>query len=146
VEEFKSTEIALEQIETALRLFKETQEYFSIITLAGAADEILGKACREQGIRNSLEQLQHSSYLMYQILFGDTDDKSKKKTEKWVADRENFARNKSKHINPIKEPVLTIDARKEARDLINRALDNWWALGMPYSPAMLEFHNNENYV
>lgn len=141
--EIKSTDIALEQLETALRLFKETQEFISVITLAGAAEEILGKACREQGIRNALEDMQHSFYLLRKIRFGDTATDEKAASDKWLAKRANLARNKAKHINPVQEPTLTIDAKEEARDLINRTLDNWWALGMPYSAAMLEFHNNE---
>ncbi len=140
--EIKSINIALEQLETALRLFKETEEYISVITLAGAADEILGKACREQGIKSALEEMQHSFYLLRAIRFGDSATQEKKKSDKWLADRANHVRNKAKHINPIVEPSLVIDAKQEAKDLISRALDNWWALGNPYSASMLEFHNN----
>jgi len=140
--EIKSTDIALEQLETALRLFKETEEYISVVTLAGAAEEILGKACREQNITNAIEGIQHSFYLYRKIRFGDSAISEKKKSDKWVADRANHARNKAKHVNPIVEPYVQIDAKEEAKDLLQRALDNWWALGLPYSPAMLEFHNN----
>lgn len=140
--EIKSTDIALEQLETALRLCKEAKEYISVLTLAGAAEEILGKACREQGIQNAMEEMQHSFYLLRKIRFGDSATDEKKKSDKWLADRANHTRNKAKHVNPILEPLVHIDAKEEANDLLQRALDNWWALGLPYSPAMLEFHNS----
>ena len=140
--EIKSTDLAIEQLETALRLFKETEEYISVITLAGAAEEILGKACREQGIKNAIEEMQHSFYLLRKIRFGDSATDEKKKSDKWLADRANHARNKAKHVNPVVEPLVKIDAKEEAKDLLQRALDNLWALGLPYSSSMLEFHNS----
>lgn len=140
--EIKSTDIALEQLETALRLFKETEEYISVLTLAGAAEEILGKACREQGIKNAIEKMQHSFYFLHKRRFADSATDEKKKSDKWLAGRANHARNKAKHVNPIVELSVQIDAKEEAKDLLQRALDNWWALGLPYSPAMLEFHNS----
>ncbi|MDF1645226.1 MAG: hypothetical protein P1U80_13715 [Pseudomonadales bacterium] len=144
MKEIQSIDIALEQLETALRLYKETEEYISVITLAGAAEEILGKVCREQDIENSLEQMQRSFYLIRKIRFGDQATDERKQSDKWLADRANSARNKAKHANPVREPVLTFDVKEEAKDLLGRALDNWWALGKPYSPTMLEFHNNKN--
>ena len=41
--------IALEQIETALRLYREGNDFFSVITLAGAAEEIYGKILSSRG-------------------------------------------------------------------------------------------------
>ena len=146
MKEIQSIDIALEQLETALRLFKETEEYISVITLAGAAEEILGKACREQGIRSALEEMQHSFYLLRKIRFGVKAEEEKDKSDKWLAVRANYVRNKAKHVNPIQEPSLLIEAKEEAKDLISRALDNWWALGKPYSVSMLEFHNSEKNV
>lgn len=70
MDELRSIDIALEQLETALRLFKKPKEYISVITLAGAAEEILGKACREQGIKNAIEEMQHSFYLLRKIRYG----------------------------------------------------------------------------
>jgi hypothetical protein len=144
MQEIRSTDIALEQLESAIKLFMETEKFMSVITLAGAAEEILGKACREQGIQNSLESIQHSFHLYRQIRFGNSADQ--KASDKWVSVRANHARNKAKHINPIQEPSLKIDAKEEAKDLIIRALDNWWALGNPFSPTMLEFHNEHKNV
>ena len=143
MKKLNSRDIALEQLETALRLYKESQEYVAVITLAGAAEEILGKACREAGIKTALEDLQHGFYLIRKIRFGNTADDEKQKSDKYLADRANFARNKVKHVNPVLEPVVEFNPKEEAHDMLSRALDNWWALGLPYSKAMLDFHNNE---
>lgn len=64
-------------------------------------------------------------------------------SNKWLSNRANHARNKAKHVNLITESLIRIDAKAEAKDLLQRALDNWWALGLPYSDAMLEFHNSK---
>ena len=146
MKEILSSDIALEQLETALRLFKETEEYISVITLAGAAEEILGKACREQGIKNAVEEKLHSFYLLRRIRFGGNASAEKAKSDKVLTTRLNHVRNKAKHINPVQEPTLVLHAEGEARDLINRALHNWWALGLPYSPSMLEFRNHDKNV
>lgn len=53
--------IDLTQLETALRLFDEGQDFFSVVTLAGAADELLGKLVRARGGKTSLESLTSAS-------------------------------------------------------------------------------------
>lgn len=66
---FDRKSIALRQLETALRLYFEGEDYFSVITLAAVADEIFGKLLTARGIENSLESLKkavadiHASYM-----------------------------------------------------------------------------------
>jgi Na+-translocating ferredoxin:NAD+ oxidoreductase RnfE subunit len=49
-------EIAIEQLEIALDLFLSGKSYVSALTLAGAAEEIFGKATEIKGIKNSLQE------------------------------------------------------------------------------------------
>lgn len=42
-ESYDSLSIAKAQLDTAIRLYFEAEDLFSVITLAGAAEEILGK-------------------------------------------------------------------------------------------------------
>jgi hypothetical protein len=49
-------DLAIEQLETALFLFLERKSYVSALTLAGAAEEILGMAAKIKGIENSLQE------------------------------------------------------------------------------------------
>jgi hypothetical protein len=53
--------LAIEQLETDLSLFLDERSYVSALTLAGAAEEILGMALRVKGIENSLQE----SYRVY---------------------------------------------------------------------------------
>ena len=60
---YSKQSIALAQLETALRLFSVGEDLISVITLAGAAEEILGKLVKSQGRDNSLDFPQENSHL-----------------------------------------------------------------------------------
>ncbi len=49
--------IALRQLETALHLYFEGEDYYSVITLAGASEELLGKLSRKDGNDTALEAI-----------------------------------------------------------------------------------------
>ena len=49
LQRFTRQEIALHQLETALALFSGQGDLFSVITLAGAAEEILGQLLQQRG-------------------------------------------------------------------------------------------------
>ena len=133
-----SMKVALEQLEVALKQF-QLGNFFAAITLAGAADEIMGKVCRELNVQSSLETLQRAQVLYNQII-RPNHKIDEKKLKKRVADNANYAKNKTKHINAILEPTVDFEPDEEARDLINRALDNWWSLGQPFTPEMSSFY------
>ena len=82
---------------------------------------------------------------MYQVLY-EKEHLDAKSLEKQFATRANYARNKTKHVNPIIESSIDVDPQEEARDMLNRALDNWWALGQPFNRDMLEFTNAQRNV
>ncbi len=83
--------IALTQLETALRLFEEGQDLFSVITLAGAAEELLGKLLSEIAAEPSLDSLKKAAVEMYRALFNEEAG------AKQFADRANRAKNELKH-------------------------------------------------
>ena len=142
---FKSICIAIEQLETALRLYEAGEEYFSIITLAGAAEDIIRKQCEAKNIETSLASLQSAATEIHKYL-NPNESHDEKTLKKEFAIRANYARNKAKHINPSVEPTLTIDPKEEARDLLNRAVDNYWALEHDLTPAMQTFTNAQRNV
>ena len=45
------------QLLQALRLYEEGQDYYSVITLAGAAEEIFGRLSQKMGLGCSLDRL-----------------------------------------------------------------------------------------
>jgi len=125
--------MAVTQLETALRLHFEGSDYFSVITLAGAADEVFGQLLAAQGVDNSLEQIKKATSAIHLKLFGKELDPA------WVAQRANHARNSLKHWAPNQPLAVTFDPTEEAKDMLNRAVNNYWALEHKLSPAMERF-------
>ena len=127
--------VALVQLETALRLYYESKEFFSVITLAGAAEEILGKLLAGRGIENSLDALKRSVAEIHQMLFDEPI------STKDIADLANHARNSLKHID--RSTTVSLDVREEAKDILDRAIRNYWLLEQDLTPAMLVFQREK---
>lgn len=125
--------IALTQLETALRLYFERQDYYSVIALADAADEIFGQLLAASGRENSIETIKTSVVAIHKHLTGNVIDPSA------VAIRANLARNALKHWSPGQPLIVSFDSLEEARDMLNRAIDNYWVLEEQLSPAMGRF-------
>ena len=54
--EFTYQEAAICQLESAIQFF-QIEKYVECSTLAGAADELLGKACRDKNIQSSFDSI-----------------------------------------------------------------------------------------
>jgi hypothetical protein len=125
--------MALAELETALRLYLVGEDFYSVITLAGAADEIFGQLLRAEGRESSLETLKAAVVAIGLALGGTVVD------PKAVALRANLARNALKHWSPGQPLVVPFDEVAEAKDMLNRAVDNFWTLEQKLSPAMERF-------
>ena len=125
--------MALTQLETALRLYFEHQDYYSVITLGGAADDVFGQLLAANGRESSIETIKASVVAVHKHLTGEIVDPSA------VATRANLARNALKHWSKGQSLIVSFDAVEEARDMLNRAIDNYWALEAQLSPAMERF-------
>ena len=125
--------IALRQLETALRLYFEGEDYYSVITLAGAAEEILGKLLICRGDENSLSALKRAAAAVHEVFLSQTPKDSE------ISERANAARNAMKHWSPDKPKVIEFDVREEAKDMLNRATDNYYDLTGSFSPLMTRF-------
>ena len=60
-------DVALRQLETALRLYFESEDYYSVITLAGASEEIFGKLLGENNVKNALKSSQNDTWKLVEI-------------------------------------------------------------------------------
>lgn len=140
-------EIVIEQIEVAIQSFYD-EHFISATTLAGAAEEILGKMLEGSGKENALGINQNYIY--------------PKLSKKEVRDRINFPRNIFKHFREdgpppvrISEAIATktvlyspktrieLDIRAEAEDMIMRAIANYEdALGKNVTTIMNFFWNS----
>lgn len=126
-------EMAKRQLETALNLYFEGADMYSVITLAGAADEIFGQALRAQGQEPRLIELSKSVAAIYKKLYG------KEITEKSVAERANDARNALKHWSETQPLEVEFDVLEEAKDMLERGIANHWALYGDLSVQMERF-------
>jgi len=130
-------DLALAQLETALRLYFEGSDHASVVTLAGVADEIFGKLLAASGRENSLQSLVAAVTAIQQKLFGEVFD------PKHIADRANAARNSFKHWDVGDTEIVKFNIEVEARDMLNRAIDNYWTLEEKLSPAMERFQREQ---
>ncbi len=113
-------DIAAHQLITALRLWSEN-DYLSALTLAGAAEEILGKRLCSLGRTPSFD-LMKNQIIALAKKHGDTD----LNTEKLVADLLNQTRNELKHY--AGDESLDFDLRADAAEMLERAIANYHLL------------------
>ena len=120
IQMFAKQEIALRQIDTALELFSRQGDLFSVITLAGAAEEILGQLLEQRSGKVGLRGLLGS---IFQVLrpgrrTGDEQEGlSGHETDDFV------------HLDPHHEAVF----------LLGRAIADYVELSGAPSASMLEF-------
>lgn len=122
---FKKDVIALEQLHCAIELFLE-QRFIPAITLAGAAEELYGKAITLRGRRNA-----QSIVWDFVSLWNPT-----KKTARQVCDAGNRIRNGLKHGT---QESIEFDPKLEAFLLITRAIENYLHFGKTRSDLMRQF-------
>jgi hypothetical protein len=123
---YEKLDVGREQLEVALRLFFEDAEYFAVITLAGAAEELLGAYVKAKGETTSLEELVKGAVHISSALSGSP---SKPKSIFKVA---NYPRNASKHMDDAADSQLRIYLKRDATDLLSRAVDNYYLLMQHY--------------
>jgi hypothetical protein len=126
-------DLALAQLETALRLYFEGGDRGSVVTLAGAADEVFGKLLAAAGGETSLASLIAAVTAIQQRLEGEALE------PRLIAERANRARNSLKHWDVGDTQIVKFDLDVEACDMLNRAIDNYWMLEHQLTPAMERF-------
>lgn len=113
-------EIATRQLACALDLYLNGGDLICAITLAGAAEEILGALAKESGKSNSVEKRADRTRELYKFLFPDAPDVSRNVFIRL----KNEVRNMMKHK---KEPPTSgmIDLDRHAGLMIKRAIENY---------------------
>jgi hypothetical protein len=112
-------DVAEHQLERALRLFLEEKDYVSAITLAGAAEEILGKLLEQQGKEHALGGFVKACVTTGKVVYNENW------SQKTFADMANFFRNGLKHYTD--GASITIP-REAAVEILDRAVENYFAL------------------
>jgi len=111
-------EIAESQLKTAIELFTTERCSFSALTLAGAAEEILGKMLEEddRALNKKKNDISEMVQFICEKMGYIRDDKSKIDL--------NIARNAIKHL---RVPMSTFCPEREAAKMIKRAIKNYLA-------------------
>ena len=126
-----SHDVAVRQLNHAISLFLNMEEIVSAITLAGAAEEILGKLAQEAGHTPSLKRKTSLRRNAFVDVFGrDCGDKP-------FADHMNKTRNSFKH-SP-KEAIVKCDLQQEAIRMLDRAIENYKLLHPRRSPLIVAY-------
>ena len=116
-------DVARQQLDAAMRLFMEG-DYLSSLTLAGAAEEILGRLCERAGKSVAIEQI-------IEFHLGDTDPAlSDADRRKILLEVLNRPRNAVKHANDPTETHFIVDLAFPLQ-MIMRAMPMARALGAP---------------
>jgi hypothetical protein len=119
---YSSTELGVEQLDTAIALFLGRESYVSALTLAGAAEELFGRTLSIANRENALDWRYAMMKPMYTLLDGVTLSKTD------LVRSENAARDAAKHV---RLRGIDLDTEDEALWMIVRASDNARRLGLP---------------
>ena len=132
---YQRVDLAIEQLDTALELFLTDQSLAAVLTLAGAAEEILGKAISLKGRQDALRYKYDVLNSTHQALHG------KPLEWKQFSDGENRARNALKHMRSLSEDTITTDLHGAALWMLVRARANYHELDCPRTDRMDRFDN-----
>ena len=108
-------DIALVHLETAIDLFLNNQNYICAATLAGAAEEILGKIVYRSKKTNAFKELCSSLKKEHNLTLSETEIGK---------NHVNYPRNELKHFDYPEREILEIDDQAIAIGLIVRAVTN----------------------
>ncbi len=138
LQKYEKKDIAKQMLETALRLYKEGEDYFSVLQVAGTSEELLGKYLKSKEIDTSLDSNVKAFILLKKTLSGEED---KVKEAKYAL---NKPRNSIKHINEKDNQDFAVitDPKYDAEEMLERAIDNWWKLTGSLFPSMEEFKDS----
>jgi len=117
IQQYAKKDIALSQIETALALYFHNRDLFSVITLAGAAEEILGQLLQARdGDGGGVKSL-------WGILRPGKGKSAGRQESGWESDES-----------------IHVDLKQEATFLLCRAIDDYYRLCGTLSAAMTRFN------
>lgn len=123
-------EVAAHQLECALRLFLDENDYVCAITLAGASEEILGKLLEQSGQDHAL-----GSFVKACIAIGKNIHGEEWPPKLFVTMANEF-RDSLKHITDGQ--VVTVP-KEAAVEILDRAIENYRLLTADETPLMRRF-------
>lgn len=132
--EYDKIDIASGMLDRALVLFLDQNDLFSSLHLAGAADEIFGRVLEISGHKNALRQRIEDTRAFIRYLFGHES------TDRNTANVINRGKNHIKHLINFNDIRVTMNIREDAKDMLERAIENHDALGMNTTQNIERFY------
>lgn len=136
-ETLSNLQIAHRQIERAIVVFLDDKDYVSALTLAGAAEEILGKLLNKEGKEHWLDSISKGALRALGFRKKEFETPEALKARKEIADIANQHKNRLKHYNNDGTITLLIDVA--AAEMIYRAISNYFDLTQRETEAMGRF-------
>jgi hypothetical protein len=136
-ETLSNLEIAHRQIERAIVLFLDDRDYVSSLTLAGAAEEILGKLLNKEGKEHWLDSISKGALRALGFRKRELQAPEALKAKKEIANIANRHKNAFKHYNIDGTVTLLVDVA--AAEMIDRAISNYFDLTQRETGAMGKF-------
>lgn len=124
-------DLAVGQLNHAISMFLKQEHLVSVITLAGAAEEILGKLAAHAGLTPALKRRTEGARALYKHLWS-TDPGVKP-----FADLKNKTRNELKHL--VAGTPVEVDLELEAMRMLDRAVENYRLLHVRRSPQVAAY-------
>ena len=110
-------EVAISQLRLSIAMFMEEREHISVITLAGAAEEILGKIAAAASLTPALNRRAEGARQLHVALWRDDPG------VKVFKDLKNKTRNELKHL--VSGVPLAIGLKQECIRMLDRAVENY---------------------
>lgn len=136
-ETLSNLEIAHRQIERAITLFLDDNDFVSALTLAGAAEEILGKLLNKQGREHWLDSISKGALRLLGFSVEELESPEALKSKKGITNHANRYKNSFKHYNNDGTVTLIVDLA--AAEMIDRAVSNYFDLTQRETGAMGRF-------
>ena len=116
-------DLAFEQLEVAIRLFLDDKSYAAVITLASAAERVMGQALRHAGKEASLDWSFGETAPVHALMHGEPLKKSA------YSDALNRVSNALRHFDETNSPDFEADLEEAAYWMLVRACENGHRLG-----------------
>lgn len=123
IDETHKLAIAAEYLDTAAALWLHEVNHFSAMHLAGAAEEISGKACRIAGLNANYDELRLQTKRALSAL-------GISHAEQRLRDAVYGAKNAIKHMDSRSDTTVGLDVRSESATYIGAAYRNFERLGL----------------
>ena len=120
-------DLAMNQFETAVALFLAKKDYFSVITLAGAADVVFCQMITRNGESNLTD------------ILVDHDEKERSREEVGREVNDLLFINDLKHLDPGKDEYISLNAYECAYTTILKGLANYNAFDSKNSKVVSDF-------